>query len=68
MMPWMRSDTLTWLLMAANIVEPCDGAPPWRQAFSLMTYSSSSLTRPCLIPLNKYSSVISLARLAGATG
>ena len=29
-------------------VEPCDGAPPLRQAFSLMTYSSSSLMLPSL--------------------
>src|SRR5262249_36096645 len=45
----------------------CDGAPPFRQAFSLMMYSSSGLTWPCLISLNRNSSVISLARLAGAT-
>ena len=36
MMPWIRSDTSTLLWMAANMVEPCDGAPPLRQAFSLM--------------------------------
>jgi hypothetical protein len=28
------------LLSAANIVEPWDGAPPLRQAFSLTMYSS----------------------------
>ena len=67
MMPWMRSSTLTSLWIAANMVEPWDGAPPLRQAFSLILKVSSSLSRPCLISLNTYSSVISLARLAGAT-
>ena len=67
MMPWMRSSTFTRLWIAAYMVEPREGAPPLRQAFSLMMTSSSSLRRPCLISLNTYSSVISLARLAGAT-
>ena len=67
MMPWIRSSRLTRLWIAANMVEPCDGAPPLRQAFSLMVNSSVSFRRPCLISLNTNSSVISLARLAGAT-
>ena len=33
--PCSRSSTVTLLLIAAYIVEPCDGAPPLRQAFSL---------------------------------
>src|ERR1700677_1126887 len=49
------------------MVDPCDGAPPLRQAFSLMVNSSVSFRRPCLISLKTNSSVISLARLAGAT-
>ena len=34
-MPCRRSSTGTLLWSAANIVEPCEGAPPLRQAFSL---------------------------------
>ena len=48
MAPCRRSSTETLLLIAANIVEPPAGAPPLRQAFSLMRYSSVSLTSPCL--------------------
>ncbi len=64
-MPRIRSLTGTRLLSAANIVEPPDGAPPLRQAFSLTGNSSVSLMRPCLISLKTYSAVISLDRLAG---
>ena len=42
-MPCSRSSTGTLLCSAANMVEPCDGAPPLRQAFSLTTYSSVEL-------------------------
>src|SRR5450631_4563365 len=64
-MPCSRSSTEILLLIAANMVEPCDGAPPLRHAFSLTVYSSVSLMRPSLISWNTYSAVISLARLAG---
>src|SRR5476649_255312 len=64
-MPRSRSFTEILLLMAAYMVEPCDVAPPLRQAFSLTIYSSVSLMRPSLSSLNTYSTVISLPRLAG---
>ena len=44
--PLSRSLTLILLWIAANMVEPPDGAPPLRQAFSLTTNSSSSLMLP----------------------
>ena len=47
------------------MVEPPDGAPPLRQAFSLTMNSSSGLSLPSLISSNTTSAVISLARLAG---
>src|SRR6266567_7507483 len=52
--------------MAANIVEPPEGAPPLRQAFSLMRYSSVSLTLPFLIAWKTVSAVISFIMLDGA--
>jgi len=64
-MPCSRSSTGILLLSAANIVEPCETAPPLRQAFSLTEYSSVSLMRPSFISWKTYSEVISLARLAG---
>src|ERR1035441_2297084 len=64
-MPCSRSSTGILLWIAANMVEPCEGAPPLRQAFSLTVYSSVRLMRPSLISWNTYSAVISLARLAG---
>ncbi len=63
--PCSRSSTETLLWIAAYMVEPCDGAPPLRQAFSLTVNSSVSLMRPSLSAWNTYSAVISLARLAG---
>ena len=47
--PRSRSSTFTRLLIAANIAEPPEGAPPLRQACSLMVNSSSSLMRPSRI-------------------
>ena len=44
------------------------GAPPVRQACSLITNSSVSETLPFLIASNTISSVISFAMLAGSTG
>src|SRR5664279_1126109 len=64
-MPCSRSSTGILLWIAANMVEPCEGAPPLRQAFSLTVYSSVGLMRPSLISWNTNSAVISLARLAG---
>jgi hypothetical protein len=55
------------LWIAAYMVEPRDGAPPFRQAFSLTVNSSSSRRLPCVIWLNTYSAVISLDMLDGAT-
>src|ERR1700681_4589073 len=52
--------------MAANMVEPPEGAPPLRQAFSLTRYSSVSLTSPCLMAWNTTSAVISFIMLEGA--
>src|ERR1700730_3727336 len=52
--------------MAANIVEPPEGAPPLRQAFSLTRYSSVSLTSPCLMARKPTSAVISFIMLEGA--
>src|ERR1700731_216045 len=52
--------------MAANIVEPPEGAPPLRQAFSLTRYSSVSLTSPCLMAWKTTSAVISFIMLEGA--
>src|SRR6185437_3446322 len=54
------------LLIAANMVEPPEGAPPLRQAFSLTRYSSVSLMSPCLRALKTTSAVISFIMLDGA--
>ncbi len=67
MTPLSRSSTFTLLCSAAYMVEPCDGAPPFRQALTLMTYSSSRLMLPSWSWSNTTLTVISLARLAGAT-
>ena len=44
--PCSRSSTFTRLCSAAYMVEPRDGAPPLRQALTLMMYSSSRLMLP----------------------
>ncbi len=64
--PCSRSSTETLLLIAANIVEVPDGAPPLRQAFSLIRYSSVSLMSPFLMASNTTSAVISFIMLEGA--
>src|SRR6476661_31042 len=64
--PCSRSSTDTLLLRMANMVEPPAGAPPLRQAFSLMRYSSVSLTLPSLMALKTTSTVISFIMLDGA--
>ena len=48
------------------MVEPPAGAPPLRQAFSLIRYSSESLTLPSLRALKTTSTVISFIMLEGA--
>src|SRR4030081_172423 len=52
--------------MVAKIVELPEGAPPLRQAFSLLRYSSVSLTSPCLMAWKTDSAVISFIMLDGA--
>src|SRR6266513_739985 len=66
MAPCRRSSTGILLWMAANMVEPPEGAPPLRQAFSLTRYSSVSLTSPCLMAWKTTSAVISFIMLDGA--
>ena len=46
MMPWISSLIGVLLLIGMNIADVPDGAPPVRQAFSLVWNSSSSLTLP----------------------
>ncbi len=57
---------LTRLLIAANMVEPPDGAPPRRQVFSLMRNSSVGLMSPFASALKTTSTVISFIMLDGA--
>src|SRR5450631_1803338 len=64
--PCRRSSTETLLLSAANIVDPPAGAPPRRQAFSEILYSSVNLMLPCLTALKTTSAVISFIMLDGA--
>jgi hypothetical protein len=64
--PCKRSSTDTLLLIAANIVDVPEGAPPLRQAFSLMRYSSVGLMSPCLMAWNTTSAVINFIMLEGA--
>src|SRR6476659_1893036 len=64
--PCSRSSTDTLLLRMANMVEPPAGAPPLRQAFSLIRYSSVSLILPSLMALKTTSTVISFIMLEGA--
>src|SRR6266481_6909946 len=66
MAPCRRSSTGILLWMAANMVDPPDGAPPLRQAFSLTRYSSVNLTSPCLMAWKTNSAVISFIMLEGA--
>jgi hypothetical protein len=66
MAPCNRSSTEILLWIAANMVEPPEGAPPLRHAFSLTWYSSVSLISPCLTARNTTSAVISFIMLDGA--
>ena len=54
------------LFRTANIVDPPDGAPPRRHAFSDTTNSVSGVTRPFAISSNRTMAVINFAMLAGA--
>ena len=65
MMPLISSSTFALVPTGTNIAEVPDGAPPLRQAFSLIRYSSVSLTSPALSALNTTASSISLLMLAG---
>src|SRR6185295_18903541 len=60
-----RSLTLITEPSLANMVEPPDGAPPFRQAFSLTLNVSSILSLPLLMVSKTTATVINLARLAG---
>src|SRR5271169_1088659 len=64
--PCRRSSTEILLLIAANMVEPPAGAPPFRQAFSLTRNSSVNLRSPCLMARKTTSAVISFIILDGA--
>src|SRR5260221_5266912 len=66
MAPCSRSSTGILLWMAANMVDPPEGAPPLRQAFSLTGYSSVSLISPCWMAWKTTSAVISFIMLDGA--
>ena len=64
-MPWISASSGMTDFSAANMVEPPEGAPPVRQAFSLTTNVSVSARCPVLIALKMTSDVISLASDAG---
>ncbi len=64
-MPWIRASSGMTDFSSANMVEPPDGAPPVRHAFSLTTNVSASECCPVLTALNMTSDVISLASEAG---
>ncbi len=53
--------------MGMNMAAVPDGAPPVRQAFSLVWNSSSGLTLPSFMALKSTASVVSLLMLAGGT-
>ena len=65
MMPRRRSITRTRLLSCANMLEPPDGAPPRRHAFSEITMVSSGLRLPSAIALKASSAVITFTIEAG---
>ncbi len=67
-MPLIRSSTVALVPTGTNIAALPEGAPPRRQANSLMKNWSSSLMSPALSALNATASVISLAMLAGYMG
>ena len=66
--PRIRSSIRTRLLSAANMLDPREGAPPVRQAFSLTVNSWSRVSRPSLSSRNTSSAVMILAVEAGVMG
>ena len=65
MMPQSRSRRPIVLPISANMVEPPEGAPPVRQAFSETTKASSKSSRPWRISSAMTSAVMILAIEAG---
>ena len=64
-MPWISSLTVTLVLTGTIIADVPDGAPPLRQALTLIVNSSVVLMRPDLMARKSTASVISLLMLAG---
>ena len=64
-MPLSSSSTLAFLPTGTIIAEVPEGAPPLRQAFSLMKNSSPSLISPAFSALKATASSMSLLMLAG---
>ena len=65
MMPLSSSSSLAFLPTGTIIAEVPEGAPPLRQAYSLMKNSSSSLIWPAFSALKVTASSMSLLMLAG---
>ncbi len=61
----MRSSTVAAVLIGTNIDDVREGAPPVRQACSLIVISSVSLMRLSLRARNTTAAVISFETLAG---
>jgi len=64
-MPLSSSSSLAFLPTGTIMADVPEGAPPLRQAYSLMKNSSSRLISPALIALKATASVMSLLMLAG---
>ena len=67
MMPLISSSTLAVLPTGTNMADVREGAPPVRQACSLMRKSASSFSSPERSAMNIMMSSISLLMLAGGT-
>ena len=65
MMPFNSSSTGALVPTGTIIAEVPEGAPPLRQANSLISHSSPSLISPALSALKTMASTISLLMLAG---
>ena len=65
MMPLSSSSTVALVPTGTNIADVPEGAPPLRQAYSLMKNWSSSFTSPAFSALNTTASSMSLLMLAG---
>ena len=66
-MPLSSSSTVAVLPSGTNIADAPDGAPPVRQACTLIMTSESSFTSPAFNALNSKISSMSLLMLAGET-